>query len=316
MKWFRVYSEIKDDPKMLELDDHQRWLWICLMATANESAERGVIQNVRIRGLAAALRTDADRLSEAIALFVDLDMIEYDEQTYTITLLHFTERQYDKPSDTPEQTRDRKARSRQSHADVTPSHATYTDTDTDTYTETEQIQMREYATATPPPPTPAPAPKRAVPKKAEHDPNMDHEAVIAYRDLARLTPNAIQRQDIVAQVRDIERWRRIVREWIAAGWKPGNVRGMLERYAEHGDNGNKRPEHDLDNATLVSRYRKPDKRRGLDPTRLDDEDYLGKRYGPETRGHFLVDAPSATDDRSGVILTGGNPWASTPTAGD
>jgi len=29
MKWFRVYSEIKDDPKMLEMDDHQRWLWLC-----------------------------------------------------------------------------------------------------------------------------------------------------------------------------------------------------------------------------------------------------------------------------------------------
>ena len=45
MKWFRVYSEIKDDPKMLEMDDHQRWLWICLMSLANDSEQRGTILN-------------------------------------------------------------------------------------------------------------------------------------------------------------------------------------------------------------------------------------------------------------------------------
>ena len=138
MKWFRVYSEIKDDPKILEMDDHQRWLWICLLAMASESTDRGVISGVRLRGLAASLRTDESRLADTLSLLVDLEMIDYDESSRTIEITHWNERQYDKPSDTPAALRDRKRKSRQSHADVTPSHAIEEiriDTDTDTDTE-------------------------------------------------------------------------------------------------------------------------------------------------------------------------------------
>jgi hypothetical protein len=143
MKWFRVYSEIKDDPKMLELDDHQRWLWLCLMSCANEAPERGVITGVRLRGLAAALRTTEDKLREALTVMQELDMLEYDQDAATITLCHWNDRQYDKPSDTPPATRARQRMSRQRHADVTPCHATYTDTDTDT--DTEEIQRQKQS---------------------------------------------------------------------------------------------------------------------------------------------------------------------------
>lgn len=141
MKWFRVYSEIKDDPKILEMDDHQRWLWICLLAMASESTDRGVISGVRLRGLAASLRTDESRLADTLSLLVDLEMIDYDESSRTIEITHWNERQYDKPSDTPAALRDRKRKSRQSHADVTPSHAIEeiridTDTDTDNTADT------------------------------------------------------------------------------------------------------------------------------------------------------------------------------------
>jgi len=146
MKWFRVYSEIKDDPKMLELDDHQRWLWLCLLAMASESTERGCISGWRKRGLAATLRTDEDRLTETIGLLVDLDMIEYDEENHIINVTNWMQRQYDKPSDTPTATRERKRQSRQCHADVTPSHATDTDTDT------EKEKKKEKPVAALPPP--------------------------------------------------------------------------------------------------------------------------------------------------------------------
>jgi len=142
MKWFRVYSEIKDDPKMLELDDHQRWLWLCLMSCANEAPERGVIAGVRLRGLSAALRTTEDKLIEALTVMEELDMLEFDQDAGTITLKHWNERQYDKPSDTPPATRQRQRVSRQRHADVTPCHATDTDTDTDTDTEEKQKQSK------------------------------------------------------------------------------------------------------------------------------------------------------------------------------
>ena len=133
MKWFRVYSEIKDDPKMLELDFDQRWVWITLMAMASESGERGVIAYTRPRGLAASLRIEVDRLTETLGLLEELGMVTVEDGS--IRLSHWDDRQYDKPSDTPEAARDRKRRSRARHAHVTPSHATDTDTDTDTDTE-------------------------------------------------------------------------------------------------------------------------------------------------------------------------------------
>lgn len=139
MRWFRVYSEIKDDPKILELDDHQRWLWICLLAMASESSERGTLTGVRPRGLAAALRTDETRLADCIQALSDLEMIDYDPDAKTLEICHWNDRQYDRPSDTPSATRDRKRKSRSSHADVTTSHAdvttshaTDTDSDSDT----------------------------------------------------------------------------------------------------------------------------------------------------------------------------------------
>lgn len=158
MKWFRVYAEIKDDPKVLELDFEQRWLWLSLLAMASDSSERGVVTFVRMRGLAASLRCDETTLTTALELLADLDMIEVGDGRITIT--HWEDRQYDKPSDAPEATRDRKRRSRarhavsresgvteqdvtptesddlaasrSGHADVTPSHATDTDTESDT----------------------------------------------------------------------------------------------------------------------------------------------------------------------------------------
>lgn len=116
LKWFRLYSEIRDDPKMLEMDDHQRWLWICLMGLASEAPNRGIIEGYRLRGLAGMLRTTENKLREAIKLYEDLNMIEFDEEEQEIVLVNFMKRNYDWPSDTPEATRERKRKSRENAA--------------------------------------------------------------------------------------------------------------------------------------------------------------------------------------------------------
>lgn len=136
MKWFRVFSEIKDDPKMLELDYDQRWLWVCLLAMASESDERGTITYPGMRGLAASLRTNEERLVESLQAFATLQMIDADEGS--ITILHWDDRQYDKPSDVPEATRGRKSRSRARHAESRDGHATDTEADTDTDSEPDE----------------------------------------------------------------------------------------------------------------------------------------------------------------------------------
>lgn len=230
MKWFRVYSEIKDDPKILEMDDHQRWLWICLLAMASESTDRGTITNVRLRGLAASLRTDEARLLDTLQLLADLEMIDYDEDARMIAITHWDDRQYDKPSNSPSATRDRKRKSRESHADVTPCHAIEENRIEESREDTEILTA--YAVSAPdepPAPEPAPKPKRTATKKPA-DANMQHPAVVAFRDVAQKFPNHVQAQAIATTVTDVPLWQDTVKQWLTLGWSPVNIDGMLARY--------------------------------------------------------------------------------------
>lgn len=157
--WFRVYTELRTDSKMEFLDDHQFRIWMNLLCMAAESKTRGMViasdgKPYPISVLSKALRTVDRKLKAALALFERLDMVEITDDG--IAIKHFLDRQYDKPSDMPNRTAERKQKSRQnkeeSHANVTPlsresheekhgesreSHANVTthntDTDTDIY---------------------------------------------------------------------------------------------------------------------------------------------------------------------------------------
>lgn len=140
MKWFRLYVEIKDDPKTLELSDAQFRIWINLLAMTSEADERGVIAAYRPRGLAAALRTTPDLMEEAFALFCELGMIERREDG-SMSVSHFIERQYDNPSDRPDKVAERKARHKErqeSAAELPPAANGTTRNDTGTTQEREQ----------------------------------------------------------------------------------------------------------------------------------------------------------------------------------
>ncbi len=63
------------------------------------------------------------------------------------------------------------------------------------------------------------------------------DAVQTYRDLARLTPNAQQRSLLHHQVHDLTRWRSTLEHWLAHGWNPRNLPGMLELYSRGGPEG-------------------------------------------------------------------------------
>jgi hypothetical protein len=155
--WFRFYSETRTDPKMLMLSDTEFRLWANLLCLANESDERGVIRlrpgvGYPLAALAKALYVEEDTLRAALIKFesVDFSMVEIGEEG-AITITHFLERQYDKPSDKPDAVKERVRRFRgqedgvtdvECNADETPMkrdcNATYTDTDPDTETEKER----------------------------------------------------------------------------------------------------------------------------------------------------------------------------------
>ena len=184
MPWFRLYPEILKDPKIRRFTTVQKWLWVTAMCEAAQSTERGKLF------IADGIEYTDDDLAQAsgihpsewdqakgfIDLCVTLKMMERHADG-GVTLLNFTSRQYQKPSDSPEKTKERKRRQRAKEAatkkeqpsenvgmstfpsseqighanvtpesrEVTPCHAidtdTDTDSDTDSYTETEEREL-------------------------------------------------------------------------------------------------------------------------------------------------------------------------------
>ena len=103
--------------------------------------------------------------------------------------------------------------------------------DTDTDTDTEEV-LTAYAVSAPaeqPMPEQAPKPKRTGTKKPT-DANMQHPAVIAFRDIAQKFPNHVQAQAIATTVTDVPLWQSTVTRWLTLGWSPVNIDGMLMRY--------------------------------------------------------------------------------------
>jgi hypothetical protein len=69
-----------------------------------------------------------------------------------------------------------------------------------------------------------------------------HPAIQAFREEARRYPPKSWYQDIIdAAGEDVDRWRRIVKDWVGQGFNPSNVKGRLEVLREgwlsHGKNG-------------------------------------------------------------------------------
>jgi len=56
----------------------------------------------------------------------------------------------------------------------------------------------------------------------------------AYRGLAHLTPNQVQREEICNRVTDLELWQATITGWLGHGWNPKNITGMLEVYEKGG----------------------------------------------------------------------------------
>jgi hypothetical protein len=87
-----------------------------------------------------------------------------------------------------------------------------------------------------PAPVGAPKPAKSSRKKSatkEPDPLLQHPAVIAYRDVMHLTPNAIQRDEIASVVGNngrVEDWKMVLRDWQLSGYKPSNVAGQLDKF--------------------------------------------------------------------------------------
>ena len=227
MPWFRLYSEIKDDPKMLCLSDTHFRLWISLLCMASESDDRGVIAPCPPIGLAAALRTTCDALSEALEAFAELDMIERQDDG-SILVTHFLDRQYDNPSDQPEQTRDRKRRQRERTRDTETSHEQVTSESREVTQRVEESREEERRVEETKDPSgaAAPAPAKITAKPAKPNSGLREDQVMWNVLLSVFgIPDGTKPSDAARA-----RWNEAIKQFRDAGVKATDLPSLAERY--------------------------------------------------------------------------------------
>ena len=157
MKWFRLYSEARNDAKLRSLTDAQHRVWFNLLCYAAEMEERGCISAVDRELLAVECAgADTDFLNETIEKLTRLRIVTAEAEN--ICFVNFMKRQYDKPSATPERVSERVNKHRAakteasntivtpSNASVTPKKRVYSDSDS----ENTQKILREDKTPLPP----------------------------------------------------------------------------------------------------------------------------------------------------------------------
>ncbi|MBU0517288.1 MAG: hypothetical protein KJ621_21240 [Proteobacteria bacterium] len=105
--WFRMYNEARNDKKLALLSDSQHRVWFNLLCCASDSKERGTVPypdhallSIEVAG------GDESLLFETLKQLQRLRIV-YVYDGDRIIFLRWEDRQYDKPSDTPEEVKKR-----------------------------------------------------------------------------------------------------------------------------------------------------------------------------------------------------------------
>jgi len=144
MKWFRMHSEILDDPKVAKMDGETFRVFVLLLALVAEQEDSGKIR-MKMEDISWRLRSVDEKLSTAVAELTDLGCVKVFDACLIIT--NWNKRQY---STDHSAERMRKSRHRKRHSGVTPlsqdRRGDAPDTDTDTDTEKSRAEYN-YSTA-------------------------------------------------------------------------------------------------------------------------------------------------------------------------
>lgn len=112
MPWFRLYHEARSDAKLRLLADDEHRVWFDLLCFASEQETRGTIAtgDDRFPLAVEVAHGDIDLLARTVSRLVKLRILT--DSGDRLTFLHFSDRQYDKPSDAPERVAERVTRHR------------------------------------------------------------------------------------------------------------------------------------------------------------------------------------------------------------
>lgn len=71
-------------------------------------------------------------------------------------------------------------------------------------------------------------------------PKSEHPGIALYTSITGLIPEKFSAERIVNEITDLARWERAIKDWLSSGFKPINVKGMLDWYhgkGKHQQNG-------------------------------------------------------------------------------
>lgn len=133
MEWFRLYSDMVNNSKVMLMPEQYRWRYIALLCVSSEQKERGTIPDDE--EVIFKLRITPDEWTDTLQIFLKRGLVEKGGGTCFVHGWH--ERQY--ASDDSKQ---RVQKYRRSNADVTLHDRYNNDEVTPPETDTEQIQNR------------------------------------------------------------------------------------------------------------------------------------------------------------------------------
>lgn len=107
MKWFRIYHDLVDDPKVQRLPGETFKFWINLLCLASRSDERGSV-NMKAEDIAFALRMDDDVVADMLADLLERGLVHENEDMLEIHNWHG--RQYESDSSTERVRKHREAK--------------------------------------------------------------------------------------------------------------------------------------------------------------------------------------------------------------
>ena len=111
MTWFKFHSEFRNDPKIKRLPITERYAFIVLLCLASESETRGIITGLDDDDIAFELEMQVEDWKTLKAKFRVKGFLDFTQEE--ILIRNWDKRQYDKPSDHPEATKQRKRLQRQ-----------------------------------------------------------------------------------------------------------------------------------------------------------------------------------------------------------
>lgn len=124
MKWFKMYSEARNDAKLRTLTDSEFRAWFNLLCMAAEQKVRGCIEGRSFRIIAIEVGGDCSSLRGLLDKLVGMEMVELsggntDDDKCEIVFRKFSDRQNDFPSNSPEAVAKRVKRYRNKSSNVT-----------------------------------------------------------------------------------------------------------------------------------------------------------------------------------------------------